>query len=72
VKDFGTWFSEQGGAESQEVDGSVWLKCLGCGKKETVDIKAYLNGDTGWYVDDDVEPDETYEGVCGGSQFCTP
>ena len=70
MRDFGSWFSEQGKVETKEVDGYAWLECRSCGKKETVDVKAYANGDTGWYIEDEVEPDNTYEGVCGGSQFC--
>ncbi|KAE8757347.1 hypothetical protein FSO04_24315 [Paraburkholderia madseniana] len=72
MRDFGAWFSEQGKSEPVEIDGSAWMKCCGCGKEETVNLKAYENGDTGWYVDDEVEPDGTYEGVCGGSDRCIP
>ena len=72
MKDFGSWFASQGANESPEVDGTAWMKCRGCGKHETVCITAYENGDTGWYVEEEVEPDGTYEGVCGGSQFCLP
>ncbi|CAG4889511.1 hypothetical protein [Paraburkholderia gardini] len=71
MRDFGSWFGEQG-SEPKEVDGSAWFECRRCGKSETVGLKAYENGDTGWYVGEEVEADETYHGVCGGSQFCLP
>jgi hypothetical protein len=70
MRDFGSWFSEQG--KSEEVDGIAWMKCCGCGKTETVSIKAYENGDTGWYTEYEVEDEGTYEGVCGGSDRCIP
>lgn len=72
MRDFGSWFSEQGKSEPEAVDGSAWMKCCGCGKTETVSLKAYENGDTGWHTEDEVEDEGTYEGVCGGSQFCLP
>ena len=64
MKDFGAWFAEQGKAE--EEDGEIYLRCR-CGKSEVVSLKAYENGDTGWYSED---PDSGV-GLCG-SQFCTP
>jgi hypothetical protein len=72
MKPFGLWFSEQRIEQPAEIDGEIWLRCYGCGKTEHVSIKAMKNGDTGWYVEGEVEPDETHDGVCGGSQFCTP
>jgi hypothetical protein len=70
MRDFGSWFSEQGKGETEEVDEKVWLRCYGCAKDGHVSIKAMKNGDTGWYVEGEVEADGTYNGLCGGSQFC--
>jgi hypothetical protein len=72
MRDFGSWFSGQGKGEPAEIDGSAWMKCCGCGKSESVSLKAYENGDNGWYVKEKVEDEGIYEGVCGGSQFCLP
>jgi hypothetical protein len=72
MKPFGAWFNEQRIDQPVEVDEKVWLKCYGCGKEDHVSIKALENGDTGWYVEGEVVPDETWNGVCGGSQFCMP
>ncbi|WP_144156509.1 hypothetical protein [Paraburkholderia sp. BCC1885] len=74
MRDFGSWFSERGGEKAAEVDtdATARLRCTGCGKTQTVEIKAYENGDTGWYVWEEVEADGDYEGRCGGSQFCLP
>lgn len=72
MKDFGSWFAEQGESKANDDDGLAYMKCRGCAKTEAVDLKSYYNGDTGWYVEEEVEPDEDYEGVCGGSQFCLP
>jgi hypothetical protein len=67
MRDFGSWFSEQGKGETEEIDDTIWLECH-CGKWETVSRAAFENGDTGWYSED---PDSG-KGLCGGSQFCTP
>lgn len=72
MKDSGAWFNEQRIEQPEEVDEKVWLRCYGCAKEESVSIKALYNGDTGWYVEGEVDPDESYNGVCGGSQFCLP
>lgn len=72
MRDFGSWSAEQGKSEPVEVDGTAWFRCCGCGKQEVLTLAEYRNGDTAWYVEDDVEPDGDYEGVCGGSQFCFP
>jgi hypothetical protein len=68
MRDFGSWFADQGKAEPEEVDDTLWLRCRGCGKEERLSLAEYENGDTGWYADDD----GSGEGVCGGSQFCLP
>jgi hypothetical protein len=65
MRDFGSWFAEQG---KEEPETHFWLKCRGCGKEELVERKAYENGDVAWYSEDE----ESGEGVCGGSQFCCP
>lgn len=72
MRDFGQWFNEQRIEPPKEIDARVWMECGGCGKSESVSVKAYENGDTGWYVDGEVEPDESYRGVCGGSERCLP
>jgi hypothetical protein len=74
MRDFGSWFSGQGAEKPAEVDANAtaWLRCTGCGKTEIVNLKAYENGDTGWYVWEEVEADGDHEGRCGGSQFCLP
>lgn len=72
MKDFGSWFNEQRTEPAKEADARAWMECRGCGKSESVSLKAYENGDTGWYVEEQVEPDETYRGVCGGSHICLP
>lgn len=72
MRDFGSWFAEQGKSELIKVDGTAWFRCCECGKQEVLTLAEYRNGDTGWFVEEDVEPDGDYEGVCGGSQFCLP
>lgn len=72
-KDFGAWFSEQGKDATPEVDATFSATCTGCGKHEySISLRAYRNGDTGWYIEYDVYPDDDYEGLCGGSVYCTP
>ena len=74
MKDFGQWFNEWQpvAPKSEEADSYAWMKCHGCGKEESVSVAAYANGDTGWYVEEDVEAEGDYQGVCGGSDRCCP
>jgi hypothetical protein len=53
--------------ESDYQDADILHFECGCGKTETVTYGAYMNGDTGWYVEDI----EDGKGICGG-QFCRP
>lgn len=82
MKDFGKWFAEQGteqpvystaqkplAADHVSLgDDVLHMRCWGCGKEETVERKAYENGDTGWYSEDF----KTGTGLCGGGPRCTP
>jgi hypothetical protein len=72
MKPFGAWFNEQRNDPAKEIDARVWMECRGCGRSESVSVAAYENGDTGWYVEEQVEPNGAYRGVCGGSHLCTP
>jgi hypothetical protein len=66
MKDFGSWFAEQGKSDKAQEDEEIYFRC-GCGKTEVVSRKAYENGDTRWYSED---PDSGV-GLCG-SQWCMP
>jgi hypothetical protein len=67
MKDFGQWLADAGKGETEEVDDTIYLTCISCGRTEYVSLAEYENGDTGWLVDL-----ESGEGLCGGGQFCLP
>lgn len=72
MRDFGSWFAEQGKSEPVEVDEDIRFECRGCGKVEYLTLAQYESGGYGWYVDDLEAGDTRASGVCGGSQFCLP
>jgi hypothetical protein len=67
MRDFGTWFAEQGKEPVEEIDESVYLECTGCGKTEFVERRELENGDA-WATFDE----SAGTGLCGGSHRCVP
>lgn len=74
MKDFGAWFSEQGAEKprtTEEIDDTIYFVCS-CGKWEYVSIAEFINGDTPWYWDHDIEPGGRYLALCGSGPHCLP
>lgn len=68
MKDFGSWFGDQGKGETEEVDDVLWITCSHCGKSEPISKSEWESGDSDWYVED--WGDDT--GLCCGGLGCTP
>jgi len=74
MKDFDSWFNQQRFVDekTEEEDDKFSIQCSSCGRHEYVSLRAYENGDTGWYSDEDPQSWDSIWGLCGGGPGCCP